>query len=173
MFPPLALGSCHSHCSRHLGHLCPRTPSFHLRKILQDPSSLSSPQKPRSSPCPLRVSGLPRTQHTPCFLPRSEGAHLDLRLVSSGGYLDAGHCPPSTMLSSGKGLPLVQVTVTHPGHRHSAWIPSSLLSSFWLPLSSVPRFLFSISVVLCLFSHFAVPFWLCLVLSDTQILTLS
>lgn len=55
------------------------------------------PQEPLPSPCLLRVSGLPRTQHTPCFPlgwpPWSPGAQVDSSLVSSGGYLDAGHCP--------------------------------------------------------------------------------
>lgn len=117
MFPPLALGSCHSHCSRHLGHLCPRTP-FHLRKILQDPSSLSSPQKPRSSPCPLRVSGLPRTQHTPCFLPRSEGAQLDCGWCPRGATWMQGTAPlqPCSLRErachSSRPLSLIQAAVT-------------------------------------------------------------
>lgn len=148
--------------------------------ICEDPPGSIKPQllqEPLSSPCPFQASRHHchrHTQHTPCF-------PLGWLLWSTGPTWTHGWCSqgatwvqgtaPSTTLSSRKGL--VSLCCHSPRYCHSALATSSSLSSFWLPRSSVPLFLSSVSLVLCPFPLFAVHFLLWLVLSDAWSMTLS
>ena len=107
-------GSCCSHCSWCLDHLCPRTCVTILRHP-RGPSSPGAPREPPSHPCP-GLSPVPRTaaRWIPSPGSRRVGAAGSCGCCTQWGYLGAGLQPIQPLFPL-KGRCLVPRAVHHPG----------------------------------------------------------
>ena len=132
-------GSCCSHCSWCLDHLCPRTCVTILRHP-RGPSSPGAPREPPSHPCP-GLSPVPRTaaRWIPSPGSRRVGAAGSCGCCTQWGYLGAGLQPIQPLFPL-KGRCLVPRAVHHPGAASLETRRESRFPHF--PLSPPSLFLF-------------------------------
>ena len=93
-------GSCHSHCSWRLDHLCLRALPSPSVTILQDPSGPSSRRDSLRASVPSKPRSVTSAQRAPCCPPlaaamvcRGSPGCLAAALGGAQGYLGKGPCP--------------------------------------------------------------------------------